>query len=250
MSIFNMVGCGGGSSLNYEVVGGTSAPSSPSENTIWINTSTTITSHIFSATEPENPSKGIVWISTGNSSQVAFSATEENPVMIYPLSAKQYVSGAWVDVTAKSWQGGKFVEWFTYFYNRGDQCTDITGGWNAAKNTNATATFNTSSISFGYSTASNTQLIVHTKNKVDVTKLKKITALIDVTVSGGYANELCIGLYNNTPTYSATPTAYAGTTNTGTDILLELNVESYTGSYYIGFKSVGSKGTIYEVKEA
>lgn len=118
MSIFNMVGCGG-SSLNYEVVGGTSAPSSPSENTIWINTSTTITSHTFSATEPENPESGMAWISVGNYSPAAFSATEENSVMIYPVSAKQYVGGTWVSKTAKIYQGGAWVDWAKWLYNNG-----------------------------------------------------------------------------------------------------------------------------------
>lgn len=124
MSIFNMVGCGG-SSLNYEVVGGTSAPSSPSVNTIWINTSTTITSHIFSATQPTNPASGMVWITVGASSTVAFSATEENPVMVYPISAKQYVGGAWVDVEAKSFQNGVWVDWIRYLLRK----NDLYAGW-------------------------------------------------------------------------------------------------------------------------
>ena len=37
---------------NFTVVGGTSAPSSPAENTIWVNTSTTISNWDFSATQP------------------------------------------------------------------------------------------------------------------------------------------------------------------------------------------------------
>ncbi len=126
--IFNMIG-GGGASLNYEVIGGTSAPSNPSENTIWINTSTTITSHIFSATEPTNPSPGMVWITVGTSSTIAFSATEENPVMIYPLSAKQYVSGAWVDKTAKSYQNGAWVDWIAVLYDNGNELVSWTGAW-------------------------------------------------------------------------------------------------------------------------
>lgn len=132
MSIFNMVGCGG-SSLNYEVVDGTSAPSSPSENTIWIDTSTTITSHIFSAAEPENPDAGMVWISVGTSSAVAFSVTEENPIIVYPLSAKQYVGGAWVKKTAKSYQGKAWADWIPVgaLYYFGDQCAKTSGGWSA-----------------------------------------------------------------------------------------------------------------------
>lgn len=51
--IFNMSGGGGGDAkLNFEVVGGTSAPASPKENTIWVNTSTTITSWVFSSNNP------------------------------------------------------------------------------------------------------------------------------------------------------------------------------------------------------
>ena len=51
MAIFNMVGCGG-SSLNYEVVKGTSAPSNPKENTIWVNTDAEISEYIFAYKDP------------------------------------------------------------------------------------------------------------------------------------------------------------------------------------------------------
>lgn len=239
---------GGSGGLNFEVVGGTSEPSSPKENTIWVDTDR-INNYYFSATQPENMVNYDVWFHVGTSSPVAFNALKKNEIRVYPLSAKQYVNGALVAKPAVSYIGGNWVEWFTCFYNRGDQCTDITGGWTVVKNTNAKVTFDASSISFGYSTSSNTQAITHTKNKVDVTNLKKITSLIDITTNGGYANEMCIGLFSAIGSYSATPIAYEGTTKTGTGIILELNVESYSGSYYIGLKTVGSKGKLHEVKE-
>lgn len=117
--IFNVSG-GGGTALNFRVVGGTTAPSNPKENMIWVNTSTKITSYIFSATQPTG-SAGMVWISTGTSSSVEFNALKKNGIQVYPISAKQYVSGAWVDKTAKSYQGGKWVEWRIYLYNSGIQ---------------------------------------------------------------------------------------------------------------------------------
>ena len=43
---------GGGTSLNFKVVGGTSAPSNPKENTIWVNTDKEITSWHFGTEEP------------------------------------------------------------------------------------------------------------------------------------------------------------------------------------------------------
>lgn len=99
---------GGGASLNFTVVGGTSAPTSPKENTIWVNTSTTITSWVFSATQPTG-SSGMVWFQTEEKSTAPFNALKKNNITVYPISAKQYVSGAWADKTAKIYQNGAWV---------------------------------------------------------------------------------------------------------------------------------------------
>lgn len=104
---------GGGATLNFRVVGGTTAPANPKENTIWINTATPITSYIFSAAEPSSVENGMVWISVGNASNVAFPATKKNPIMVYPLYSKQYVSGAWASVTAMTYQEN-WKEWSRY----------------------------------------------------------------------------------------------------------------------------------------
>lgn len=103
-------------SLGFEVVGGTTAPNSPKENTIWVNTDVEITSWAFSATEPENPSEGMVWISTGTSSRVTFNALKKNNITVYPMLPKQYVSGAWEDKEAKSYQNGAWAEWVQPLY--------------------------------------------------------------------------------------------------------------------------------------
>ena len=123
-------GGGGGASLNFKVVGNPQ-PASPAENTIWISTDKKISSYIFSASEPENPSEGMVWISTGTSSTVEFSATKKNSIMIYPIASKQCIDGAFVDVPAKSYQGGAWRDWWSgiYLFNEGDACISATGGW-------------------------------------------------------------------------------------------------------------------------
>lgn len=102
---------GGSGGLNFKVVGGTSAPASPKENTIWINTNTTITSYVFSATQPTG-SAGMVWIFIVTSSNAEFNALKKNGIQVCPISAKQYVGSAWVDKIAKSYQGGEWVDWF------------------------------------------------------------------------------------------------------------------------------------------
>lgn len=103
---------GGGALLNFNVVGGTAEPAYPRENTIWLNTDHKINGYSFSATQPENMAEGEVWFFSGKFSSVAFSATKKNPVMVYPISAKQKIDGVLVDVTAKSWQHGKWVDWW------------------------------------------------------------------------------------------------------------------------------------------
>ena len=120
---------GGGAGLNFKVIGNPK-PETAKENTIWIDADE-INGWAFSATEPEITTPGMVWISIGTSSSVAFNALKKHSAMIYPISAKQYVGGAWVKKTAQSYQNGAWVEWIPagalYYY--GDQCVDVSGGW-------------------------------------------------------------------------------------------------------------------------
>lgn len=123
-------GGGSGGGLNFKVVGGTATPASPKENTIWVNTDAEITSWVFSATEPETPAAGMVWITTGKSSTAPFNALKKNNITVYPISAKQYVSGAWADKTAKIYQNGAWADWWDgELYDNGNQFTGVTGGW-------------------------------------------------------------------------------------------------------------------------
>ena len=100
-----------GVELNFEIVGGTTEPTNSTDNTIWVNTDTEISSWAFSATEPSNPTEGMVWILVGVSSAFEFNALKENTNQIYPISAKQYVSGTFVNKHVKSYQGGEWKNW-------------------------------------------------------------------------------------------------------------------------------------------
>ena len=114
------IGGGSGGGLNFKVVGNPQ-PANPKENTIWLNTDVDITGHYLQAEQPAEMAEGEVWISTGTASQVAFNAAKKGTVMVYPISAKQYVSGAWVDKTAKIYQNGEWVDWINYLYNAGTE---------------------------------------------------------------------------------------------------------------------------------
>ena len=108
--IFNMTG---GAGLNFKVKAYASElllPATAAENTIAVITETAISSYVFSADEPEAPDEGMVWFAVGTSSSAEFNALRKNELNIYPLSAKQYVSGAWVDVEAKIHQHGEWMD--------------------------------------------------------------------------------------------------------------------------------------------
>lgn len=130
--IFNMTG--GGNPLNFKVVGGTAEPSNPKENTIWVNTDKEITGWHFATEQPDDMKEGEVWFSTGTYSTTEFNALKKNGIQVYPISAKQYVGGAWVNKVAKSYQGGAWVDLRVYLYNDGNEFIDITGGWGGYPN--------------------------------------------------------------------------------------------------------------------
>lgn len=122
--------CGaGGGSLNFSIVGGTTQPLNPKNNTVWVNTSAAITGYAFSADAPANPAEGNVWIAVSTLSLIKFSITKKNPIMVYPAVAKQFTSGAWTQCDLavfydSAWHSGlvamfpnSSVEWASAVYS-------------------------------------------------------------------------------------------------------------------------------------
>jgi len=108
---------GAGSGLILKVVGGTTQPASPKDNTIWVNTSTAITSYALQHDEPASPASGMVWIQTSYYSLVEMGIDKKNDVKVYPIAAFQYIGGAWVDKDAKSYINGQWKDWVITVYN-------------------------------------------------------------------------------------------------------------------------------------
>lgn len=88
---------GGGGGLNLKVVGGTTQPTAPRENTIWINTATAITGYVLSPTQPENGTEGLVWLKTADTG-VEINVGRKNAVLLHLSTAKLYTGGKWVSV--------------------------------------------------------------------------------------------------------------------------------------------------------
>ena len=234
-----------GVELNYDVVGGTTAPSNPKENTIWVNTSTAITSHVFSATQPTG-SAGMVWIETGTTSPVEFNALKKNGIQVYPISAKQYVSGAWVKKTAESYQNGEWVCWIHYLYNEGKEIAGGIKGY-AYGSSGTGATRVTPSVTKGADTITIAVNKNNTSNSgcstlfaedpVDLTNFN--TMKINVTSRSGGNETIYVGITKNKKDQFEL-VAYTVITETGT---FSLNLSSYNGEYYciVGFSGAGNK---------
>lgn len=240
-------GGGGVGGLNFQVIGGTTAPNNPKENTIWVNTSTKITGWVFSATQPTRAT-GMVWISVGASSPVAFNALKKNNITVYPLSAKQYVSGKWVSKEAKSYQNGEWVEWRTYLFNESSgQVVPFT----SAKEGNGSVSIGANSIELDYSSTSMGQVVVRTSHKVNLTQHNKLVldAVCTKTQENNTYTQAALLVNDVEPAIDDQYTKYAAYALIPADNIrkhYEINVSSFSGEYYVGVKGlIGC--TIYNI---
>lgn len=171
-------GGSGGSSLNYKVIAYASEAAllaaAPAENTIGVVTVTPITARVFSATEPQGLIDGAVWFLTGTNSPAAFNVlkAKKDAVMVYPMSAKQSVDGVLVDVVAKSYIGGKWVDWWNgELYDTGNEFESVTGGWVAYDGNAKEAIITRGETSLKLQTpTSGYNVSVQTKNLIDMTE--------------------------------------------------------------------------------
>lgn len=231
--ILNMIGGGGGAALNFKVVGGTSAPSNPTENTIWVNTDTAITSWIFSATEPETPAEGMVWISVGSTSSVEFNALKKNGIQVYPLTAKQYVGAAWVDKTAQNYQNGEWRDFALIIFDG----TTVAEGYSFAR-VNSSGTVS-GSVVFGddyveMGTAIGTGALV-VQQPIDVTDRTTIEVTVKWSNNGSSTSWRRVALKTSL-TNGTTGTNWVASSGklTGTDITtVTIDVSALSGELYL-----------------
>lgn len=232
---------GGSGGLNFKVVGGTTAPSNPKDNTIWVNTNVPITGWTFSATEPEAPAdgeKGWVWISTDTSSSVEFNALKKNCIQIYPVSAKQYANGAWVDVEAKSYQDGAWVDWWDGTIIDGyNQYTEIVGEWVEVLGSTGKVTWGSDGVTVTYTGNSGRHASIYSKNPIDITGFKTLVAT--VTKAVGSTTGKLIGVRKEPTTstsineYAAGYAAYSTVAANNNEQTILVDISELSGKHYV-----------------
>lgn len=214
---------GGGSELNYKIVGGASAPANPKENTIWINTDVAIPEYIFSNSQPSDVSNGAVWIQTTVSSNIQFNALKKNKLMVYLNTVKQYVDGSWVDKEITIYQNGKWNVLEITIYNGGQP-----SGWWAGEDGHGGYSFSSSGIYIrsrgSYETG--TGVAAFTSPIMDLTPYESVAITVSTYEKNLAENQAIIGVSSNSTTLSPNFVVSTSPGGTGTFTLNIKNVNS------------------------
>ena len=235
------VGVGGS---HLVIVGGTICPAKAHHNMVWVKTDAEITGYVLSATAPTTPVEGMVWISISDSGDnVTIAPVGGDWVTIYPLSASQYVNGAWVAKVAKCYRDGQWYEWWDgMLYDTGNEFKSATGGWwqnpnlehaSGAKNT-GTATKNAETLTISANSVTYCGAL-STVKMVDLTNYK--TLRIEGT---GYC--LCLAHTFTSGVLNGKASAQGSINGSG-----NVDISGLNGSYYITFSTYN--GNTYTCKK-
>lgn len=140
------------------------------------------------------------------------------------------------------------LSYATYYYNKGDPCTAVTGGW-AKTGTDGSLTFNTASMTL---VADSYQNVVDasTTNKVDLTNIKTLYFSVKSATTYGTQGYPRVGVAtaNNPKSSDATKWTASKTLSASSAFqTVSIDVSSLTGSYYIvvgGFQGDSGPATI------
>lgn len=227
-----------GAALNFEVVGGTTEPTNPKENTIWINTDTEITGWVFDSAEPTSPAKGMVWFTIGTIG-TGFNALTENGLHVYPNVCYQYTGSAWVLVEAMLYQAGS---WGTFSIGGSgmlyDNGTVMTGVQTTSymNNTGCSVSWESAYIQLKTkaSSVSEVYAVFGPYRMTEITKLGA-TGLCSVPNKGDFRASLYVSSTANTGFNSAAAINTATYSEISSEISfsVELDVSALEGDYYI-----------------
>lgn len=176
-------GGSGGGGLNLKVVGGTTQPANPRENTIWVHTTTTITSYVLSPTQPETGTEGLVWLKTADTG-VEINVGRKNAVLLHLASGMLYTGDAWENVECSAFSNGIWTQFSflrIYLYNAGNQCEALTGGWAITNHGGGTSKLLDDYIQVSHNDGSNRISNIHTKSKVNISGYSKLCAQLEVS---------------------------------------------------------------------
>lgn len=248
---------GGGASLNFSIVGGTTQPTGK-ENLIWVDTSTAITSWEFSATEPTSPVAGMVWFRTGTSASAPINAVKKNGIWIYPTGVSQYISGEWVSKIAQTYQSGQWISWTKYLIKGGRESepnslvavnkrTEASGSAYTPEITNRDTGFTVKMSGAGPYALSSGSMI--SAEDIDFSPFSKVIA-DGTVVTRGASMALYLSIFNRNNTTTITGAIASKRLNIDAvgNFSIDLDIPAGTGSYALAFSLGHWSQTTLEVR--
>lgn len=235
----------GGVELNFKVVGGTTQPTNPKENTLWINTNTAITNYVFSMEEPSSKTEGMVWFKLGFTGTIGFEAINNNAnlIKLHPVTAYQRISGVWQEKQSSIYKENKWTIFRYILYVLKNKAIDpaigsyINVASSPMSNGVIQATRNDGTGNYGYFSSRITlngnfkTLRVHA-NVTNVAASSSTTYLLRVGVS---STAMASGTYNsNIGKFNAYKALNVG------NQWANIDISGLSGSYYISFCGVAS----------
>lgn len=247
---------GGGDNLNLSVIGGTTKPSVPSENMIWLNTSNTITNWCISNTAPDSPEEGDVYITNMGLTSNVVNISDSNTVLLYVGNAWQYISGAWVKLEGEIYFNNSWHNLDMYVYNgligsaSGNFNPNIGGyPWFHQK------TWEEYDDHFRWGNAGAAGAwYCSTGQSINMTDISKVVFEFTSTSSSSGTYKFGVFLEQSVSSAGNPAVGQSYTSAVSQKQTLELDVSELTGNYYIGMhytKSSSSGGkfiTVYSIK--
>ena len=156
-----------------------------------------------------------------------------------------------VDITADGQSESVELDYFTYYYNKGDTCDSVTGGW-VKTGTGGSLNFNSASMTLVVNSLQNATNAA-TTNKVDLTNIKTLYFSVKSATTYPIPGYPRIGIATiNNPKANTTSgwTATNTLSSSSSFRTVSIDVSSCTGSYYIIFGGVNGDdgGTTIEVE--
>lgn len=250
-----IVGTYEGIELNFEVVKYSTneelEADTPDDNTIGIVTETEITNWVFSATEPESATPGMIWICTGARIPTSYfnMLNHNNSIVVDPSNVLQYIDNKWVDITAYIYQNAEWKEIYAdiFLFNKGDGCSDLTGGWGVRGNTGGSISLSGNSFyvnTYGVA-AQNTYRACYTKNLIDLTQISTICFVVNgLSTTNGTSAVAAVSKTLPTDMYSSNAVASVSMANG----IVELDVSNLSGAYYVWFWAAHNGMSNYTAK--
>ena len=234
---------------NFKIVGGTTQPTNPKENTIWVNTDMTIGEYQFAVNEPTKRVDGTslqtgdVWFKKALVSRITFNILKENLLEVIVSKVSLYKDGSWVKA-----DGLFFInnQWLALNYVLIPNTTDAA----ISKFTKSNSTITSTTSNFTFSGNIQTTTTSYAKMPIDVTEYSTMTMVGTVTPGGdhaaqsGYTSYTRVGLFSSVTTGTLTighTTRREMWVNYDTSINKTYDITGLTGTYYWGYHAIGNE---------